>query len=652
MESELATNHFLLVFAAGVAAHIGLLNLWFWRAGDRQQREIAHLWVAVFCFASLAFQTARYVELHADAGPIAVLMGRLELAIGPLLGVSLVFFSRALRRRSWRRWQSVLFLAGNLTLSLVALSSDAFLADESVMGTDWLGNEHYETVAKPALALFLPYVVGLFVAISRDIRGAESISPRERRVIVWSFAGYAALAVQSTFAALDMIPMPGLLAYGPIVVAVGLNHLLVDRHRRLLGELECMVGERTDELQEANGELAAKLDELTVARDEVGAANAELVESRARYRSLVESAPLGVLACDRDGYITMVNSYLMQMVGSPDASYQGDSSLFEMSGVQDAGLAEPLRRCMERGQAETIETSFTSQRFQKTILIRMHLAALRDSDGEIIGAQAIVEDVGDRKALEERVRQSQKMEAVGRLAAGIAHEINNPMAYVRSNLTMLQQEAQLLREQLGQLTGAWGASDASGVIERLDECNELIAESLEGVNRTVAIVRDVKEFSHMGAAPADLVDVNELLTDCLRVAAIQLKPDIELASDLGSVPTIRCSSSRLRQVFLNLIMNAAYSVGEAGAVGEGGRVAVETRVDGDELCVRVVDNGCGIPADVQPRIFEPFFTTKPAGEGTGLGLYISYELVHQQNGTIRVESRPGAGTVFEVRLPL
>ena len=125
----------------------------------------------------------------------------------------------------------------------------------------------------------------------------------------------------------------------------------------------------------------------------------------------------------------------------------------------------------------------------------------------------------------------------------------------------------------------------------------------------------------MGAAPVDLVDVNELLTDCLRVAAIQLKPDIELASDLGSVPTIRCSSSRLRQVFLNLIMNAAYSVGEAG---ESGRVAVETRVDGDELCVRVVDNGCGIPADVQPRIFEPFFTTKPAGEGTGLGLYISY----------------------------
>jgi PAS domain S-box-containing protein len=639
VESELATNHFLLVFAAGVAAHIGLLNLWFWRAADRQQREVAHLWVAVFCFASLAFQAARYVELHADTGSIAVLMARIELAVGPLLGASLVFFGRALRRGGWRAWQSSVFLAGNLTISLVALSTNAFIGDEATLGRDWLGNERYETLAKPALALFLPYVIGLLVAISRDVRGAEEISPSERRVLVWSLAIYAALAVQSTLTAMDLIPMSGMLAYGPIVVAVGLNHLLVDRHRRLLSELESMVGERTAELQDANGELAARLVELTTARDEAGAANAQLVASRERYRSLVESAPLGVLACDREGYITMVNSYLMKMIGSSEPSYGGGASLFEMVGVQDAGLLEPLKRCIETGRAETAEASFTSQRFEKTTLIRMHLAALRDGNGEITGAQAIIEDVGDRKALELRVRESQKMEAVGRLAAGIAHEINNPMAYVRSNLTMLEQEAQLVLDELSRVGGA------SSAIERLTACRELIAESLEGVNRTVEIVRDVKEFSHMGVAPEDPVDVNEVLTDCLRVAASQLRPGIELASDLREAPFVRCSASRLRQVFLNLIMNAAY------AVGERGRVAVETRVEGDEVCVRVMDDGCGIPEEVRPRIFEPFFTTKPAGEGTGLGLYISYELVRQQNGTIVADARPGGGTVFEVRFP-
>jgi signal transduction histidine kinase len=225
------------------------------------------------------------------------------------------------------------------------------------------------------------------------------------------------------------------------------------------------------------------------------------------------------------------------------------------------------------------------------------------------------------------------MEAVGQLAAGLAHEINNPMSFVRSNLHTLR-EMNL---------------DADKSETAAEDFQELIDESLDGVERTISIVRDVMQFSRSGGAgPADRqpADLNELVRDSLRVAGSDVPPGVAVEIAAASLPPIRCAANGLRQVFLNLIVNAIQ------AVGERGRVLLSTRQEGSELVVRVEDDGPGLSARDRERIFDPFFTTKPVGQGTGLGLTVSYEIVQSHGGVIRVDSEPGQGAAFEVRLPL
>jgi two-component system NtrC family sensor kinase len=260
---------------------------------------------------------------------------------------------------------------------------------------------------------------------------------------------------------------------------------------------------------------------------------------------------------------------------------------------------------------------------------------------------AVLADVGsqigrvaERIRLHDRLRQSQKLESIGQLAAGIAHEINNPMAYVRSNLS-------ILREEWTALTG-WTEKDDwnEEAKQRLAECEELIDESLEGVDRTVAIVRDVREFSHANESQAGHVDLNDLVEGALRVATPQQPPNVVVERRYGELPTVDCRPGQLSQVFLNLIVNAYQ------AMGEGGSLSVSTEVVGLEVVITVEDDGTGIAAEHLERLFDPFFTTKPTGEGTGLGLYVSYEIVRNHGGTILVSSPPHGGARFQIRIPV
>jgi len=260
---------------------------------------------------------------------------------------------------------------------------------------------------------------------------------------------------------------------------------------------------------------------------------------------------------------------------------------------------------------------------------------------------AVLADVGrqigrvaERVRLHERLRQSQKLESVGQLAAGIAHEINNPMAYVRSNLGLLREEWEALSDEARK--EGWSEQARA----RIAECEELIADSLDGVNRTVAIVRDVREFSHSGAARFELADPNELVESALRVATPQQPRAVEVVRNYGSAAPIECMPGQLRQVFLNLIVNAFQAMSGAGAL------RITTRTIGMSVLVAFDDDGCGITEADRSRLFDPFFTTKPAGEGTGLGLFVSYEIVRAHGGEIAVESEPGRGARFEVRIPL
>jgi two-component system NtrC family sensor kinase len=180
----------------------------------------------------------------------------------------------------------------------------------------------------------------------------------------------------------------------------------------------------------------------------------------------------------------------------------------------------------------------------------------------------------------------------------------------------------------------------------LSESGEMIDESLQGVDRAVAIVRDVKGLSHGAQSEREMADVNALLDGVIRMVKSQLRRSSAIVKDYEATPPLPCAPQGLQQVFLNLVMNAAQ------AIREDGEIRVKTRVVDDVIRVYVEDDGCGIPPETVQRIFDPFFTTKAVGEGTGLGLGIALEIVRNHGGEIGVDSEPGKGTVFCVRLPL
>jgi two-component system NtrC family sensor kinase len=255
--------------------------------------------------------------------------------------------------------------------------------------------------------------------------------------------------------------------------------------------------------------------------------------------------------------------------------------------------------------------------------------------------------------------QQEKMASIGQLAAGVAHEINNPMGFISSNLTTLDKYLERFREFIAAQDQALSAATAEGGLDRirdlrnklkidyiLDDTKQLISESLDGAGRVRRIVSDLKSFSRVDQAEYSLVDLNECLETTINIAWNEIKYVARMNKDFGPIPPLKCYPQQLNQVFLNLLINAAQAIREQGEIG------VRTWSEDNSVFVSVSDTGAGIPPEVLNRIFEPFFTTKEVGKGTGLGLSISYDIVKKHGGEINVASEIGQGSTFTVRLPL
>ncbi len=268
------------------------------------------------------------------------------------------------------------------------------------------------------------------------------------------------------------------------------------------------------------------------------------------------------------------------------------------------------------------------------------LRGLKDRSGCDVGLVLVVRDLHEVVVLRDRLLLSGRLAAVGELAAGIAHEISNPLAFVRANLSLMREHWSSLGEQLEK---GGMKRDAS---ELLAEGEEMLDGSLEGVDRAAAIVRDVRGLAHAGGRERQAADLNQLLEGVLRIAAPQLRGRATLEKEFGDVPPVWGTPQELQQVFLNLVLNALQALEEAGTI----RIA--TRKQGDFVFACVEDDGCGIEPEIRGRIFDPFFTTKPVGEGTGLGLGITYGIIRNHGGDIAVESEPGRGTRFCVQMPV
>jgi len=277
-------------------------------------------------------------------------------------------------------------------------------------------------------------------------------------------------------------------------------------------------------------------------------------------------------------------------------------------------------------------------------------------------------DVTEHVQMEQQLRQAQKLESIGQLAAGIAHEINTPSQYVGDNTRFLQEafgDLGKLIERLNELT-ANGEVPISrdSILQILEDADteylqkeipRAIEQSLEGVSRVTKIVRAMKEFSHP-AQEMTPVDLNRAIESTITVASNEWKyvAEMELDLDPGLLPVV-CLPGEFNQVILNIIVNASHAIAEVvGDRGESkGTISVSTRQADDWVEIRIADTGDGMPEDVQERIFDPFFTTKEVGKGTGQGLSIAHAvIVEKHRGTIVVDSRPGQGTCFTIRLPL
>ncbi len=273
---------------------------------------------------------------------------------------------------------------------------------------------------------------------------------------------------------------------------------------------------------------------------------------------------------------------------------------------------------------------------------------------EVVGFSLILTDLTERKKLEHQMAHMQKMESVGHLAAGIAHEINTPIQFVGDNLSFLQDSFGELFSMLERFSSP--PEMASDVEYLRTEVPKALAQSKDGIRRVSEIVRAMKEFSHPGVANQSMADLNCAIETTLTIARNEWKyvAEVETHFDAG-LPPVSCWPGDINQVLLNLIVNAAHAIREAkrGEGGDKGRISITT-VQGKEFVeIRVADNGAGIPEKVQPHIFTPFFTTKEVGKGTGQGLAMAYNvIVKKHGGSIWFESKPGEGTTFFVRIPL
>ena len=251
------------------------------------------------------------------------------------------------------------------------------------------------------------------------------------------------------------------------------------------------------------------------------------------------------------------------------------------------------------------------------------------------------------------------MASIGQLAAGVAHEINNPMGFITSNLGTLARYQQKLFEYQQTLENFLDEAGNEAIKQRAfeqrkklkidylrDDIDDLLSESKEGAERVRDIVQNLKGFSRVDQAEYANVDLNDCLDKTLSIAANEIKYKAQVEKDYGALPLISCFPQQLNQVFLNLLVNAAQAIEGKGVI------CISTHDLGEWVQIDITDNGSGIPAENLEKIFEPFFTTKEVGKGTGLGMSISYEIIQKHGGDIQVASEVGQGTTFSITLPV
>jgi PAS domain S-box-containing protein len=411
-----------------------------------------------------------------------------------------------------------------------------------------------------------------------------------------------------------------------------------------------------------------------VGRDitELKKSEAALRVAEQKYRSMFDEALVGIFNIGADGSLIQVNPAMAECMG-----YESPEELCALlpgglftTAAWSTGQSEILQKVTTDGYVKAFELEIYRKDGER-IWISSSMRARYDG-ADVVGYVGMFEDITERRILREQLLQAQKLESVGQLAAGIAHEINTPVQYIGDNVRFLRDTFEELvdlnrtyvrlleaarshtvsTEVLTEVEAAVGRVDVDYVFEEIPKA---IAQTLEGISRVAGLVGAMKEFSHPGTGKKVLLDLNRAIESTVTVTRNEWKyvAEMNLSLDAG-LPLVSCLPGEFNQVILNLIINATHAIADVVAKSEGakGLISIETRSLGDAVEIRIQDTGGGIPETIRTRIFDPFFTTKEIGKGTGQGLAIARSVVvDKHQGLIDVETVSGRGTTFIIRLP-
>ncbi|MFC0348648.1 ATP-binding protein [Undibacterium danionis] len=402
-----------------------------------------------------------------------------------------------------------------------------------------------------------------------------------------------------------------------------------------------------------------------------------------RLQYLIDNTPAIIYTSVPTGdfKMTFVSANALNVLGyRPEEMIEDQNFWFEHLHPEDRSeIFSSLAMLFSEGK-KTYEYRFLSSTGQYVWMHDM-LKLIRDERGNPIEVVGSLTDITERKSMEvalqkkgeeqrlliaqlneaqEQLIQSEKMATVGQLAAGVAHEINNPIGFINSNMGSLKNYIETLFSVLDQydlLVKKFPAGhDVTKRFEAIQEkadldflrtdVQELLGESMDGLKRVKDIVQSLKDFSHVGEVQLIEADIHHGIDSTLNIVMNEIKYSATVIKEYGQLPLVKCLISQLNQVFMNMLVNAAHAMKQMG------QITIRTCQQDDWVIIQFIDNGCGISPEALPRIFEPFFTTKPIGSGTGLGLSLSYGIVKKHGGRIEVNSEINVGTCFSIFLPI
>jgi signal transduction histidine kinase len=357
-------------------------------------------------------------------------------------------------------------------------------------------------------------------------------------------------------------------------------------------------------------------------------------------RDVIEYLQDGVLIASGEGVLLDLNPAAAAILREDTAALRRERLAVCLArlvhGTGGSALRDALVHLDERREPIVGEVATPDGR-----RVEIRAACVRDGQGEPVGQFAVLRDRSAERRHERRARQNERLETVATLAAGVAHEVNNPLAFIRSNLAQIH--------RMGELVEASLERGEAKLARELADLPQIVAETLDGIARIERIVAGMRRLSARREEIFLAVDLNDVVADAIRLANLRGDPQVCVETALAErLPPVDGSPERLAQALINLLVNARQAV--AGGVRP--RIRIETRHEGAAVSVCVRDNGPGIAPELLPRIFDPFFTTKSPDEGTGLGLTIAYDIVRDHGGVLEVESEVGAGTAFHARLPV